>query len=92
VSHDHAHVITAPEKLQKWKNLVMLTDFRTFMKYQHNLVCAFVVSMQLFEASSFEKRNGLFLGLLAYWPSIPLLLHSYRSTVGDAHSHMITCT
>jgi len=55
VSHDQAHVITAPEKLQKWNNLVMLTDFRTFMKYQHNLVCALVVSMQLFEASILRK-------------------------------------
>jgi len=55
VSHDQAHVITTPEKLQKWENLVMLTDFRTFMKYQHNLVCALVVSMLLFEASILRK-------------------------------------
>jgi len=55
VSHDQAHVITAPGKLQKWKNLVMLTDFRTFMKYQDSLVCALVVSMQLFEASILRK-------------------------------------
>lgn len=55
VSLDPAHVITAPEKLQKWKKLVMLTDFRTFMKYQHNLVYALVVSMQLFEASILRK-------------------------------------
>jgi len=55
VSHVQAHIITAPEKLQKWENLVMLTDFRTFMKYQHNLVCALVVSIQLFEASILRK-------------------------------------
>jgi len=60
VSHDQAHVITAPEKLQKWESLVMLADFRTFMKYQHNLVCALVVSMQLFEASMLRKEMVYF--------------------------------
>jgi hypothetical protein len=35
--------------------LVMLTDFRIFMKFQHNLVCALVVSRQLFEASILRK-------------------------------------
>jgi hypothetical protein len=33
----------------------MLTGFRTFMKYQRNLVCALVVSTQLLEASILIK-------------------------------------
>jgi hypothetical protein len=55
VSLDQAHVITAPEKLQKWKTLAMLTGFKTFMNYQDNLVCTLVVSLQDFEASILRK-------------------------------------
>jgi len=44
VSHDEVHVITAPEKLQKWENLVMLTDFRTFIKYVPAQFCVCIGS------------------------------------------------